>query len=91
MMRRLAANPSLDPSNDTSIDPVLDLLKALELYPKRAEPLMQLSKHSEWLRDHWCASLVSPKPSVGLLGLLGRGPCPRSTPPHTMHSMPDHV
>jgi len=64
MIRRLAANPSLDPSNDTSIDPVPDLLKALELYPQRAEPLMQLSKHSEWLRDHWCARVASFAPTL---------------------------
>ena len=55
MMRLLAADPGLDPANDTSVDPVPDLLAALALYPKRAEPLMQLSRHSEWMRDK-CAS-----------------------------------
>lgn len=56
LSRRLAMNPDLDPANDTSLDPTPDLLAALSLYPKRAEPLMVLSRYSEWLRDHWCAS-----------------------------------
>ena len=64
MMRLLAADPGLDPANDTSVDPVPDLLAALALYPKRAEPLMQLSRHSEWMRDKcdltlcYCANLL---------------------------------
>ncbi len=58
LSRRLAANPELDPANDTSLDPTPDLLAALSLYPKRAEPLMVLSRYSEWLRDHWCAPTI---------------------------------
>ncbi|EIE22202.1 hypothetical protein COCSUDRAFT_42571 [Coccomyxa subellipsoidea C-169] len=60
MMRLLAADPGMDPANDTSVDPVPDLLAALALYPKRAEPLMQLSRHSEWMRDKWCHRDVDP-------------------------------
>lgn len=59
MVRRLADDPGLDPANDTSVDPVPDLLAALALYPKRAEPLMQLSRHSEWLRDKYASCSVS--------------------------------
>ena len=59
MVRRLADDPGLDPANDTSVDPVPDLLAALALYPKRAEPLMQLSRHSEWLRDKYASCSFS--------------------------------
>ena len=52
--RRLQAHPHLDPANDTSLDPAPDLLAALAVSPQRAEPLMFLSWHAEWLRDHWC-------------------------------------
>jgi hypothetical protein len=59
MVRRLEDDPGLDPANDTSVDPVPDLLAALALYPKRAEPLMQLSRHSEWLRDKYASCSFS--------------------------------
>ena len=52
--RRLLEHAELDPMNDTSLDPAPDLVAALALYPRRAEPLLYLSWHAEWLRDHWC-------------------------------------
>lgn len=50
----LLAHVELDPINDTSLDPTPDMAAALALYPQRAEPLLYLSWHAEWLRDHWC-------------------------------------
>ena len=38
---------SLDPMNNTALDPVPDLLKALKLYPERAEPYMVQPSLSE--------------------------------------------
>ena len=43
MRKALEKDTSIDPMNETSLDPVPDLLKALELYPERAEPYMTLS------------------------------------------------
>ncbi len=60
MQKALEKDTSIDPMNETSLDPVPDLLKALELYPERAEPYMTLSFHSEWMRDHWCDRDVDP-------------------------------
>lgn len=63
LQKELERDPSLDPANNTARDPVPDLLKALELYPERAEPYMVLSYHAEWLRDHWC-DRADPDPPV---------------------------
>lgn len=52
--RRLLGDVGLDPVNDTSLDPAPDMVAALALYPRRAEPLLHLSWHAEWLHDHWC-------------------------------------
>ncbi len=60
MQKALEKDTSIDPMNDTTRDPVPDLLKALELYPERAEPYMTLSFHAEWMRDHWCDRDVDP-------------------------------
>jgi hypothetical protein len=54
LFTQLKGNAQLDPVNDTSLDPSTDLHAALKLYPERAEPLVMLSRYSEWLRDNWC-------------------------------------
>lgn len=61
IQKALDEDHTIDPMNDTSRDPVPDFLKALELYPDRAEPYMALSYYSEWMRDHWCDRDVDPE------------------------------
>jgi hypothetical protein len=74
--RHLQAHPHLNPTNETALDPAPDLLAALGVCPQRAEPLMFLSWHAEWLRDHWCPRCAHLPCSPAALALL----CPLCAP-----------
>ena len=53
LQKQLERESELDPMNNTALDPVPDLLKALKLYPERAEPYMVLPSLSQANQHHW--------------------------------------
>ena len=55
LQKQLERESDLDPVNNTALDPVPDLLKALKLYPERAEPYMVQSPLSQ-ADEHHCIS-----------------------------------
>ena len=58
LQKQLEQENSLDPMSNTVLDPAPDLLKALQLYPERAEPYMVQPPLSQ-ADEQFCIHLIS--------------------------------
>ena len=83
LQKQLETENILDPMNNTALDPVPDLLKALKLYPERAEPYMVQSPLSQAIEQHCilCMLLMQSRSKEHALQLqLLPHPCCRACP-----------